>query len=182
MINNVRMVKLQSTRTNTLNVYAPEYNINKTFPHKGAVQMIPFDTLQNLLWDNGFRAMIDSGDLYIDSMEDKIDLGLEEPETTEPTNIKVFSDAQIKTLLTSVTYDTFVKEIDSVSASQVNNVVEYAIKNEIVDIQKCDYLKKKTGRDIINLIAKRRQEAELDRLEAEKAKADKPAEGEFRRV
>jgi hypothetical protein len=115
-------------------------------------------------------------------MQDKIDLGLEEPDTTEPTNIKVLNDAQIKALLTTITYDTFVKEINSVSVQQANNVVDYAVANEIMDMKKSDYLKQITGRDIVAILAKRRQEAEADRIAAEKERAAKAAEGEFRRV
>lgn len=182
MINEVRMVRVQSTDSGYVNLYAPEYNINKIFKTKGSVQLIPFEALENMLWNEGIRFMFESGTLYIDNMQDKIDLGLEEPDTTEPTNIKVLNDAQIKALLTTITYDTFVKEINSVSVQQANNVVDYAVANEIMDMKKSDYLKQITGRDIVAILAKKRQEAEADRIAAEKERAAKAAEGEFRRV
>jgi hypothetical protein len=59
--------------------------------------------------------MIDTGMLYIDDMQAKIDLGLEEPGTETPTRIKVFTPEQILTLLKIKKYDDFKAEIDSVS-------------------------------------------------------------------
>jgi hypothetical protein len=55
-----------------------------------------------MLWDNGVRVMIDRGILYIPDMKDKIDLGLEPEDATEPENIIVLSDLQINNLLTNI--------------------------------------------------------------------------------
>lgn len=116
MTNGQRLVKLTSTDTGTVVVHEPAYSIHREFPGKGTSQMIPFDIMEQLMWRTGFKNMILSGTLYIDNMQDKIDLGLEDPETKDPTNIKVLNEAQIITLLKVKSYEDFVAELETVSA------------------------------------------------------------------
>ena len=104
-----RMVKLRNTSAKTVTVYSSAYNIKRVFNGKGTVQMLPFDAVEQLLWENGFQYMIKTGQLYIDDMQTKIDLGLESPDTKVPTNIKVLTPEQILTLLKVRSYDEFVK-------------------------------------------------------------------------
>jgi len=47
----VRMVKIKNTSSATVNVFSPAYGINRDFPGKGSVQAIPFETVEQLLWD-----------------------------------------------------------------------------------------------------------------------------------
>ena len=114
MINNgQRMVKLISTDSGKVVIHEPAYGVHREFLGKGTSQLIPFDTVEQLMWRVGFKNMIMSGTLYITDMKDKIDLGLEEPETKEPTRIKVLNDQQILTLLKVTPYDKFVEELSS---------------------------------------------------------------------
>lgn len=173
---NDRMVILQNTQAGTVEIYSPAYNVKRVFPGKGTKQSIPFDVLEQLLWDEGVRYMIETGLLYIEDMQAKIDLGLEEPDTKVPTRIKVFTPEQILTLLKIKSYDDFVKEIDSVSVEQANEVVRYAVENNLVDNDKVNYLKTITGKDIIAMIARKRLEADAEKANMNK---DKKPEGVF---
>jgi hypothetical protein len=107
-----------------------------------------------MLWDNGVRVMIDRGILYIPDMKDKIDLGLEPEDATEPENIIVLSDLQINNLLINVPFSVFKREIDKLPETQVREVVNYAILHEIADIQKTDYIGELTGVDILKVISR----------------------------
>lgn len=172
-----RMVKLRNTTAKTVTVFSAAYNIKRTFPGKGAVQVLPYDIVEQLLWDNGFQYMIKSGQLYIDDMQTKIDLGLENPDAKVPTNIKVLTPEQILTLLKVRTPEEFKKEVSTISVEQCNEIVKYAVENNLIDNDKVNYLKERTGKDVIAMIARKRLEAEAEKANA--GKEEKRPEGVF---
>lgn len=163
-----RMVVFKSMVGKTVIVNEPAYGIRRVFPNKGAIQTIPFNIVEQLLWSNGFRNMLSTGVLYIENMQDKIDLGLEEPGTKIPTKIRILTDEQMLTLLKVRSYDDFVKELASLSLDQANAVVDYAVRTQTIDTQKVDYLKEVTGRDVIKIIARNKENAEADKAAAER--------------
>lgn len=110
-------------------------------------------------------------------MQDKIDLGLEAPDTKVPTNIKVFTPEQMITILKVRSFEDFKKEIDSAPLEQINEVVRFAVENNLIDEAKVDYLKKRTGKDVIAMIARKRLEADAERANA--GKEQKRPEGVF---
>lgn len=176
-----RMVKLRSTTSGTFTINEPAYNLRRVFPNKGSIQMVPFEILEQLLWQPGFRVAIDTGMLYIDDMQDKIDLGLEEPDTKIPTNIKVLNEAQMLTLLKVKSYDDFLNEISTLPLEQIRQLADYAAENNLVDIAKVEAIERLTGKDIIKMIDKRREFEAADR--AAKAKEEnRRREGEFNAI
>ena len=118
--------------------------------------------------------------IYIENMQDKIDLGLEEPETTEPTNIKILSPERMKAILSSP-MENFLKEIDGCPMEQIRLLAEYAADNNFVEVEKVDVIKKLTGLDIINMISRRRQAEDADQIAAEK-EANRRRDGEFNAI
>ena len=158
-----RMVKVTNMVNKTVGVKLPEYGINRKWVRKGQSVPIPFDALSQMLWHNGSRNMIDKGILYIASMKDKIDLGLEEEGTKEPTNIIALNDSQILKLLKVDDFDTFKNTIDKLPEAQVRNVANYAITNKIVDVEKCNYIKDLTYIDILKSISDNNAFEKLDK-------------------
>jgi hypothetical protein len=63
------------------------YMVEKRWPQKGAKVLIDKESLREGIYLPGVEYMFKKGILYIDDMEFKIELGLEEPETKAPTNI-----------------------------------------------------------------------------------------------
>lgn len=180
MVEQVRMVTVRNTVAQYVGLTLADGAYRRQFKGKGAKMIIPFDMLETALaYDEGVQYLFNTGILYIDSMKDKIDLGLEAPETEEPTNIKVLTDSQMSVLLKVKTQEEFVKEANTLSIEQLNNLVQYAVDNEITDMKKADYLKAKTGRDIFAILTRKRQEAEAERAAAAQ---NSGAEGEFKRV
>lgn len=173
---NTRFVKLKSMVNKTVGVKLPEYGVNRKWQQKGQSIPLPFDTVEQMLWHEGFRAMINRGILYIEDMQDKIDLGLEAPDATEPENIKVLSDIEIKNLLTSTPLTVFKKEVKELNMTQVNNIVNYAIANEIVDIKKCEFLENLTKIDILKTIANNKETERIEKAEDEKKRRRKAEE------
>lgn len=181
MMNTNRMVRFRNTTSGKVIVHEPAYGVHREFLGMGAVQMIPFDIVEQLLWRPGFRNMITAGIIYIDDMQDKIDLQLEEPDTKVPTKIKVLTPEQMLALLKVKSYEEFVDELSTISIDQANAIVDYAAENSLIDPQKINYLKEVTGRDVVSIIARKRQAEDAERAQQEREIARR-REGDFNPV
>lgn len=169
-----RMVKLVSMVNHEVILNDNNYGVKKVFPKKDSFQMIPFDTLQSVIWGNtGASNMLNNGTLYIENMQDKIDLGLEAEGTTQPTNIRVLTDPQILTLLKVKSVPDFIKEINGLSMMQLNGIIDYAVTNKIIDTEKSNILQKLTGKDIVALVARENENKLIDEKIARKEAMDK---------
>ena len=71
-MSNTRMVNLKNMVNKTVGVKLPEYGVNRKWTTKGQVIPLPYDTVEQMLWHEGFRKMIDRGILYIENMQDKM--------------------------------------------------------------------------------------------------------------
>lgn len=171
-----RMVTIKSGTTGTVSVVYPQYGLNRRWNRMGQPMQIPFETVQQCLWENGFDRMIRSGILYIESMQDKIDLGLEPADAVEPTNIIVFTEKDMEMLLKSIPFEIFKQRVLEAPKLQVDNLIDYAIEHEIIDMEKANFLEELTknngrGRNILKSIASKRDDIEAEKREAERAAA-----------
>lgn len=164
-----RMVRIRSTISGKMVINAPEYRVHVVLPQKNSVQQIPFETLRDILPLSGVDYMFRQGLVYIDNMQDKIDLGLEEPETKEPTNIIVYNDEDIKRLLKTATYEEFQNAIKKVSIDQRKEIAKFAINNQLMtDISKNDFLTATCGINVLsNIIRERDNQIALQKLAEE---------------
>lgn len=145
-----RNVKIVSMVDNIVSVRKPEYNIYRSWKNRGQTFTIPFDTVQQLLWDTGFKNLIYSGILYIPDLQDKIDLGIEEEGATEAKNIIAFTEEKMVELFSDkVPMEEFVKIVTTIPRTQVDILIEYAIEKEIVNVKKDKFLLELTGKDIL---------------------------------
>lgn len=145
-----RNVKIVSMVDNMVSIRKPEYNIYRSWKNRGQVFTIPFDTVQQLLWDTGFKNLIYSGVLYIPDLQDKIDLGIEEEGATEAKNIVAFTEEKMVELFSDkVPMEEFIKLMTTVPRTQVDILIEYAIEKEIVNVEKDKFLQELTGKDIL---------------------------------
>lgn len=161
-----RMVLIKNMIDSQVGVKDLTTNTLKKWNKKGHTLPIPYETVEQLMWQNGFKRMIDSGILYIENLQDKIDLGIEPFGVKEPVNIIVLEDKQIENLMTITPIDVFKVEIQKLSKVQVDNLIQYAIRNQLVDSAKCSFLKQLTGKDIFKAISM----IEEDRLAEEREK------------
>lgn len=148
-----RMVALKSTIDSMVSVRKPEYGVNRRWQKIGQTQMLPFDTVYQMLWDSGFRSLIDSGILYIEDLQTKKDLGLEPEEATGPVNILVLTEQQMKEYMTSLPIDVFKREVSKLPRIQVDNLISFAAQNRYTDSEKCYYLKQLCGKDILKMVS-----------------------------
>ena len=157
-----RKVMVKSESAGRLSINLPELQLKRIWEKKGTIRPISFEDLQQALYVPGVEYMFKEGMLSIESMQDKIDLGLEPEGTKEdsPVNIIILNDSQKKRYLTVLPTSEFKQELEKLPYEQINSLVDYAIEKELMDMDKCDILKEKTGIDIIRAIQLNRQAKE----------------------
>lgn len=148
----MEQVKVISTVKNEVSVVNQDLRFNRRWPAAGATVKIDQDVLAELMYDQGFKNMIESGILYIEDMQVKKDLGIEPEEAIEPTNVIVLSDKEKRSYLTTLSLVGFKEKIKKLGSAQLKELCDYAIDNKLVDIEKCKILKEICGRDIIQAI------------------------------
>ena len=105
------------------------------------------------MYEPGVDYMFKTGILYIDDMEVKKELGLEPETATEPQNIIVLDEKQIKRYLTVAPFHEFKAIMDKLSKEQRTEMANYAVDNEILpSLDKSDYIKKAIGIDVMQAI------------------------------
>lgn len=152
-----RMVKITNMINAQVSVVDPANNVNRQWKKRGQSTAIPYEAVEQLLYEDGFRNMIDSGILYIESMKDKQDLGLEDIDSTKPTNIIALSTADMERLLKETPLVVFKKEVANLPAVQVDSLIEYAVENKIANVEKCTFLKELTKKDVLKAISNREE-------------------------
>lgn len=131
----------------------PDFRYQANWPMKGSKVRIDKELLDDLMYEEGVKYLFDNGILYIDDMQDKIDLGLEEEGTTEPTNIVVWDEATIKKYITVKPLHEFKTDFDKLSRDQQEEVARYMVKNELIgSLEKAEYVQKKTEIDVISAV------------------------------
>ena len=149
MEDKVKVVNLVSGRV-TINV--PDLRLKRTWERKNAVKIIPFEQLEEAMYDPGVEALFTEGILGISDMETKIALNLEPEGATAPVNIITLDDAQRKRYLTTMILSEFRQKIKELSTEQVQELAKYAIDNEITNFDKAQIIKDRIGVDIIKSI------------------------------
>lgn len=145
----VKVVNLISSR---VNIDVPDVRLKRVWEQKGAIKAVPFDQLEEALYDPGVEALFREGILGIEDLEIKKKLGLEPEDAIEPVNIITLNDTQRKRYLTVMPFNEFKTNVKNLSLEQVRELAQYAIENEIVDFDKSEIIKKITGTDIIGTI------------------------------
>lgn len=145
-------VKVISLNKGEVYITEPDLRIRWFWPKKGAIVQVNKEDLMDALYRPGVEAMFTQGILYIEDMQDKIDLGLEEEGTVEPTKVIPLTDKDKEALLKYKPLAEFKALLKDYSADQIQEIFMYAVDNELVDYQKCEYFKKQYGYDIITAI------------------------------
>lgn len=160
MIDKEMKVNIKNETLGRVGINLPDLKLKRVWERKGVVRQITFDDLQQAFYEPGVEYMFREGMLSIDNMDVKKELGLEPEDAKEPVNVIILSDEQRKRFLTVMPMHEFRKEIDKLSHEQINSLVDYAIANEIADLDKTEFLKEKTGIDIYKAIQLNRADRE----------------------
>lgn len=153
----VKVVNLISSR---VNINIPDVRLNRIWEKKGAVKAVPFDQLEEALYNPGVEALFTEGILGIEDLEIKKKLGLEPEDATEPVNIIMLNDQQRRRYLTVMPFAEFKDKIKELPVEQIREMAQFAIDNDIADFDKSEIIEKITGIDIIGSIQMKKQDEE----------------------
>ena len=153
-------IRVISKHQGPISVNISDLRFKREWPHKGASVLIEKETLEEMMYDSGFKYMIDTGMLYIEDLEVKKELGLEPEDATEPVNIIVLSDNDMKRMMTAMPQFEFDAKLKTLNYEQMLALADFAIKNELGDFGKCDAIKKACGKDILTAIKLNREDKE----------------------
>lgn len=153
-------IRVISKHQGPVSVNISDLRFKREWPNKGASVLIEKETLEEMMYDSGFKYMIDTGMLYIEDLEVKKELGLEPEDATEPVNIIVLSDNDMKRMMTAMPQFEFDAKLKTLNYEQMLTLADFAIKNELGDFGKCDAIKKACGKDILTAIRLNREDKE----------------------
>lgn len=145
-------VRIKSLVSNRVFISIPEIRLSRVWEKKGTVKTIPFEQLEEAIYNPGVEAMFRDGILGIEDMDVKIKLGLEPEGATEPVNIITLNDDQIKRYLTVLPIHEFREKLKELPREQITEIASYAIANEIANFEKSEIIRNITGIDIIKAI------------------------------
>lgn len=145
-------VKVISTIGGLVSVYVPSIPFKREWISKGVEIPIEKEVLEQLMYDNGFKYMIDTGILYIEEMKIKKELGIEPEDAEVPTKVIILDDKKRRRFMVNLSLEEFKKEVDKLSREQIVELADYAIANRLTDYEKSEYIKEKCGRDIIQTV------------------------------
>ena len=153
-------IRVISKHQGPISVNISDLRFKREWPNKGASVLIEKETLEEMMYDSGFKYMIDTGMLYIEDLEIKKELGLEPEDATEPVNIIVLNDNDMKRMMTAMPQFEFDAKLKTLNYEQMLALADFAIKNELGDFGKCDAIKKACGKDILTAIKLNREDKE----------------------
>ena len=152
-------VKVRNLTSNRVIMTVPELRLRRVWEKKNAVNIIPFEQLEEAIYTPGVESLFRNGVLGIEekdnpkeSMNIKKALGLEPDDAEEPVNIIILTDDQRKRYLTVMPVFEFKEKVKELPADQIIELARYAIEHKIMDFDKADVIKAYTDIDIINAI------------------------------
>ena len=142
-------VKIISSFDGRCGIDNSDLHISRRWPARGASVMLDKSIVEELMYDDAFKNMIEDGTLYIEDMDFKKEIGLEPQEATEPTII-FLDDKQLNRYWKAMSLPQFKTEVKKLTKAQLQSLADYAIKHgEDGNIQKANYLTEITGRNIL---------------------------------
>ena len=147
-----KKVKVVSLVSQRVVLTVPDLRLRRVWERKGAVVTIPFEQLEEAMYNPGVENLFKNGVLGIDDMEVKIALGLEPEDAKTPVNIITLNDDQRKRYLTVMPLHEFKEALTKLPIEQINELAAYAIEHEILDFDKSAEIKKYVDVDIMKAI------------------------------
>ena len=136
------------------------YMIEKHWPQKGAKVLIDKDSLREGIYLPGVEYMFKKGILYIEDMDFKIELGLEEPEAKVPTNIIPMDEKYLERVMKRMPLVEMKQVIKKMSQDQIQELILYASSQNDIQLDRITAIKELTGTDLFKVIELKMQREE----------------------
>lgn len=152
----------KGTVTNTTNhsvlIQLPDIKFRRTWQKDSSIK-VDIEVLREAIYDVGFKAFIDEGVLFIEEKEIRVELGLEEADAEKPF-VTILKSAQMTRLVKAATIEEFKATLNEITKEQALALVDMAIKEKSISMDKLMALKEKTGIDVVKAIELERQNEE----------------------
>ena len=130
---------------------------HRVWNEKGQKLPVSKDVLREAIYEPGVEYMFKNGILYIDDMEFKIELDLEAPGTETPTEVLPIDDKYLNRVLKLMPLSEMKSTIDKMSIVQKQELVDYASKQNDIQLDRLAIVSEKCGVDVLKTIELNRQ-------------------------
>ena len=130
---------------------------HRVWNKKGQKLPVSKDVLREAIYEPGVEYMFKKGILYIEDMAFKIELGLESEGTTTPTEILPVDDKYLNRVLKLMPISEMKAAIDKMSVVQKQELVDYASKQNDIQLDRLAIVSEKCKVDILKTIELNRQ-------------------------
>lgn len=145
-----KKVIIENMINSRVGIDIPELRLTRVWERKGVKKPIDFDILKEAIYNEGVDYMFRNGILYIDDMDVKIELGLEEEDA--PAQIKVLKDKDCEDLWMNSTLKAFKSVLEEYPKEQLQILADYAVAHKILNLDKSNALRKKIDYDVVKVI------------------------------
>ena len=144
----------------TVGLTVPHLFLKRIWPKKGAKLPIDKEVLRQAFYEPGVEAMFREGILYIDDMDFKIELGLEAPGATVPTDLIPVDEKYLNRVLKLMPVAEMKRAIRQMSENQLEDLINYAAEQNDLQMERINAIKDVTGTDLFKVIELKRQKGE----------------------
>ena len=138
----------------------PHLFTNKTWPKKGTKLPIDKEILRQAIYEPGVEYMFKNGILYIEDMDFKIELGLEEEGAKAPTAIIPVDEKYLERLLKRMPVSEMKAIIKGMNDNQQREMIDYASAQNDIQLDRLTAIKEVTGIDLFKVVELKRQKGE----------------------
>ena len=133
---------------------------HRVWNKKGQKLPVSKDILLEAIYEPGIEYMFKNGILYIEDMDFKIELGLEAEGTKTPTQIIPMDEKYMTRVLKLMPVSEMKKAIDEMSMVQKQELVDFAVKQNDIQLDRIKIVSDKCGVDVLKAIELNRQKGE----------------------
>ena len=138
----------------------PHLRVNKTWPKKDTKLPIEKDVLREAIYEPGVEYMFKNGILYIEDMDFKIELGLEQEGAKAPTAIIPVDERYLERVLKRMPVSEMKQVIKGMNENQKRELIDYATGQNDIQLDRLNALKELTGIDLFKVIELKNQKGE----------------------
>lgn len=143
-----------------ISINRPEHRLVRVWPKKGTKLPVEKDALREAIYEPGVEYMFKNGMLYIDDMAFKIELGLEEEGTEEPTAIVPVDEKYLERVLKRMPLAEMKAAIRAMNDEQKHEMLDYASEQDDIKMDRIYAIKEITGADLFKVIELKKQREE----------------------
>lgn len=142
-------VKIISAFDGRCGIDNSDLHISRRWPARGSYVTLDKNIIEELMFDDAFKNMIEDGTLFIEDFELKKELGIEPEDAKVPTVIYL-GDKELERFWKVMPLAQFKMEVKKLKKAQIESLADYAMNHgEDGSIPKANFLTEVSGRNIL---------------------------------